>query len=469
MLFTEPRFALFFLVCFTLRWLLPGYGLQKSFLLASSYVFYGAWDWRFLFLLAGCTLTDYWIGRAIGAASTQRVRRAWLVASLVSNLGVLGLFKYFNFFVSSGASLLTWLGLAVSAHTLEIVLPVGLSFFTFQSISYVMDVYRGQLAPMRNFRDYAMFVSFFPQLVAGPIVRASDFLPQLERPPLFADVQFRRCLALVFVGYFKKACIADNIAAVIDPVFAGPSGYGPGDVLLAAVGYSIQIYCDFSGYTDMAIGIAGMLGYRLALNFDAPYLSTNIRDFWRRWHMSLSSWLRDYLYIPLGGGRGSSARVYANLMITMGLGGLWHGANMTFVLWGLLHGFALCAYRALSASGRGARLVGWPGAALFGWLVTFVWVVGCFALFRCPNLETFVSLLGQLGAAEAGSHLRSSLWLLFAVLGGVHLAVRRLRAPLGGLVLQAPAPVFGFALGVASGVALFFTPVSSAPFIYFQF
>jgi alginate O-acetyltransferase complex protein AlgI len=468
MLFTEPRFALFFVVCFVLRWLLPKHNAQKTYLLLCSYFFYGAWDWRFLFLIFTSTTVDFLAALRISAEQEVRRRRLWLAMSLVANLGFLGFFKYYNFFAQSGSSVLDWLGLNLEVVTLDIVLPVGISFYTFQSMSYTIDVYRRKLTPIRNFRDYALFVGFFPQLVAGPIVRASDFLPQLASERSLKQVDFRGCLALFWIGYLKKACIADNIAAVIDPVFADPSLYGAQDILLAAVGYSVQIYCDFSGYSDMAIAAAGLLGYQLCLNFDAPYLAVSVRDFWRRWHISLSTWLRDYLYISLGGNRDTRARIYRNLMITMVLGGLWHGANMTFVLWGTVHGLALCLQRFWRENKvtNGAQNI--PGFGLISWMMTLSWVILCFTLFRCDSIQTFRTLWLQLYAGGS-NELSPLIWYVILGIGIVHLAAYRFRPQLTRLMNRAPTPLFAFAFGVAVSVALFFTPIRNAPFIYFQF
>jgi alginate O-acetyltransferase complex protein AlgI len=420
-------------------------------------------------LLGGSTVVDYFVGRNIDAATNETRRRAWVVVCLCSNLGLLTIFKYFNFFTSSAVSLLGALGLHVPAPTLQIALPVGLSFFTFQSISYVIDVYRRHLPVVRNFRDYALFVAFFPQLVAGPIMRAADYIPQLSLPARLRDVDFRRHLAVFCLGYLKKACIADNIAHVIDPVFAKPHAYSAADVSLAAFGYSVQIYCDFSGYTDMAIACAGLLGFKLCQNFDAPYFSTNVQAFWRRWHISLSTWLRDYLYISMGGGRVSEPKIYRNLIVTMVLGGLWHGANMTFVLWGLLHGLALAATRAFGKTRARAAWARVPGAPFVGWVFTLGWVVFCFTLFRCESIQTFVSMLRRLLAGGGRDRLDPRLWLVIAALGLAQFAFHRYRESFRGLTMRAPVPIYAFGLGVACAVALFLTPMSNRPFIYFQF
>ena len=471
MLFTDPIFPLFFLTVFAVRWLLRRYTHQKLFLLAANTAFYGAWDYRFLFLMGGYIVVNHVIAVRIHATDSPVLRKRWLIACVVSNLAVLAFFKYFNFFVSSGVSLLTLLGIKTTASTLEIILPVGISFITFQAMSYVIDVYRRELEPA-SFLDFAVFKSFFPQLVAGPIVRASYFLPQLQTQPRLAQVDFRWCLGLFLIGYFKKVCIADNIAPVIEPVFADPSLHSARDVLLAAGGYSIQIYCDFSGYSEMAIACAGLLGYQLARNFDAPYLSTDIQAFWRRWHISLSTWLRDYLYIPLGGGRNGTFATYRNLLITMVLGGLWHGANMTFVLWGLAHGVALAVHRALSpslssATGVAPRPVriAWN---IVSWALTLAWVVFWFTLFRCDSLDTFLELCGRLSVVAKPALSRFFGPFLLGLLAA-HIAVYFARPLFERARVQLPGPVFAFGLGLGVALALFFTPIATSPFIYFQF
>ncbi|MBW2272079.1 MAG: MBOAT family protein [Deltaproteobacteria bacterium] len=468
MLFTEWVFYPFFALCFVVYWAFPSNRVRKVWLLACSYFFYGYWDWRFLLLIFASTLIDYSVALALQASEDPRRRRLWVTLSLLANLGVLGFFKYFNFFVSSGAGMLQLLGVEVAPRTLEIILPVGISFFTFQTMSYTIDVYRRAMVPTRDFLDFSLYVGFFPQLVAGPIVRARIFLPQLAARRSFAEVDLRHSLLLFLSGYFKKACVADNIAAGIDPIFANPAAHGAADAAIAAVAYSIQIYCDFAGYTDMAIAVAGLLGYRLQKNFDFPNLSTSIAEFWARWHMSLSTWLRDYVYVSLGGGRGSRAMVYRNLMLTMLIGGLWHGANWTFVLWGGLHGLALVAHRAAGPWLTWVR--GWWGA-LLGWAATFSWVVLCLVVFRCEDLTTAGLFLGRLLAAAApgDAPLPHTWWLLVAALGALHLATRHWGARGLALCERMSPWAFGVLLGLGASVALFFTPLATTPFIYFQF
>ncbi len=478
MIFVETRFLLFFAVCFTVHWLLPGHRPRKLWLLLCSYFFYGSWDYRFLALLGGMTCIDYVVALALEKRDGATARKLILCISLVGNLGVLGFFKYYDFFVESGVGFLHLLGVQVAPQRLDIVLPVGISFITFQTLSYTIDVYRRELAAERNPLDFALFVAFFPQLVAGPIVRAREFLPQLAVRTRLADVAGRQCLLLFLVGFFKKACLADNIAPAIDPVFADPAGYGGADTLLAAFLYSVQIYCDFSGYSDMAIGVAGMLGYRLPRNFDFPYFSRSVQEFWRRWHISLSTWLRDYLYVSLGGNRGTRWTTARNLLLTMLLGGLWHGANLTFVVWGLLHGVALLAHRELvrlaerrpESVGRARRLAfGGTAGSVLAWALTLGWVVALFALFRAPTFGIAHAFFRQLGAFERAGALNPDWWILLVCLAFLNFVAFRRGPVLLARLSRLPEPAFYFAYGAACAVVPYFMPVNTKPFIYFQF
>jgi alginate O-acetyltransferase complex protein AlgI len=470
MIFTQPIFFLFFAVTAGVHWALRSERARKIWLLCASYVFYGYWDYRFVGLIVLCTVFDYTVGLLLARTDAPRKRKALIASSLCANLGLLGFFKYYHFFVDSVVAGLTALGLEVEAPTLNVVLPAGISFFTFQTMSYTIDVYRKKLAPQLDFLDFAVFVGFFPQLVSGPIVRASDFLPQLRTPRLLANVDVRRALVLFAVGYLKKACVADNIASAIDPVFADPTAFPALERALGAVLYSVQIYCDFSGYTDMAIGSALLLGYELTKNFDAPYFSTSVREFWQRWHISLSSWLRDYLYIPLGGNRGGRLFAMRNLMLTMLLGGLWHGANWTFVIWGFLHGLALAVHRAFAGlGGRTGTEKGGQAVKVASWLATFAWVVLCFTIFRCSNIGLAWSFLTHPLAARASEHLSPDWWLVVLALGAVQWQIHRRKVELRERVRALGDVVFYPALGFAAAVLLYLTPSSSTPFIYFQF
>ncbi len=470
MLFTEPIFFLFFPVVLAGAWWLSSNRLRKLWLLGASYLFYAAWDWRFLSLIATSTLVDYGVGRWLGRAERPGVRRALLVASLAVNLGLLGVFKYYGFFVESARGLLAALGLDVATRVPEIVLPVGISFYTFQTLSYTIDVYRRRFEPIRSLPDFALFVSFFPQLVAGPIVRASHFLPQLAERPRWSAVAVRGHLVLFLVGFVKKACIADNVAPAVDRVFADPGLWASSAVWTAVLLYAVQIYCDFSGYTDMAIACAGLLGFRLEKNFDFPYVARSVTEFWRRWHISLSGWLRDYLYIPLGGNRGGRLVTHRNLMLTMLLGGLWHGAAWTFVAWGALHGVALAAHkewRRLRPEGA-ALLPPAVGGAL-AWGLTLFWVCLTWIFFRAQSFADAAVLVHSFALFQgAGSWTLDPALLVFvAGLGVLHRASARGRLELSAERL--PDWAFAGAYGAAAAVALAFVPLRSAPFIYFQF
>ena len=365
---------------------------QNVFLLVASYVFYGYWDWRFNFLLFISTIVNFWVGQRIHASNDQKQRKFLLFISVAVNLGILGFFKYFNFFIDSAASLLAAIGLEPHLPVLRVILPVGISFYTFQTMSYTIDIYRDKLEPTENFIDFALFVSFFPQLVAGPIERAKNLLPQISKPRHMTRENVLSGLNLVLLGFFKKVAIADTLAPIVENIFADPTAMSSGQLWTGVYAFTFQIYGDFSGYTDIARGIALLLGFKLMKNFNAPYLSRNITEFWRRWHISLSSWLKDYLYIPLGGNRRGRVRTYINLMITMFLGGLWHGAAWNFVVWGLLHGIYLAVHRMI-LKGKKPDL-SWP-RTFPGWaadivkiFLTFHLVALTWVLFRSPDFPS---------------------------------------------------------------------------------
>ena len=459
MLFTQPIFFAFFGLVFCLYWALSGYTVRKRLLLVASYVFYGAWDYRFLSLILASTVVDYFVGLGLTRIEDERRRRALLALSITSNLGILGVFKYAGFFVDSFYDLLSLFGLGSGAFSLHIVLPVGISFFTFQTMSYTIDIYRRRMEPTRDFLDFAFFVSFFPQLVAGPIVRAMEFFPQMEGRKWFTHVDVRAALSLFLVGFIKKACIADNLAVPVDAVFAAPEQFGVASIWIAVLCYAVQIYCDFSGYTDMAIAVAALLGYKLPVNFYWPYFAVNVQDFWRRWHMTLSTWLRDYLYISLGGNRGTRWFTYRNIMITMLLGGLWHGAAWTFVVWGALHGLALVLHRDLAP-----RLAKFPGfgGRMVSVVATFYFLSDGFGV-AVTFLRGFVFFAAGCGFAVGG------LQEYAVVLGG--LAVVHLAAYRGwlGLPENMPGWLYAFMYGFAIAMVLPWIPLDYRPFIYFQF
>src|SRR5581483_7952535 len=361
--------------------------------------------WWFPFVLIGSTCMDYIVGLGLENARDERKRRAWLLVSLAINLGVLCYFKYFNFFLASASAFLGWIGLHGSLHTLRIILPYGVSFYTFQSMSYTIEVYRRHRQAERSFLDLAFFIAFFPQLVAGPIVRAMTFLPQTKSTRVWSrDVDVRGALVQFMTGFVKKACIAESVAPFVDQYFKTPENFTALSAWIGVLFYAVQIYCDFSGYTDMAIATARLLGYELTVNFNFPYFARNVTDFWRRWHISLSTWLRDYLYISLGGNRGSLLFTYRNLLLTMLLGGLWHGAAWVFVIWGGLHGLALVVHREwlrrFGAIHRKPKVVADehvrdveianPALGLKGILasaLTFYFVCVCWIFFRAGDLH----------------------------------------------------------------------------------
>ena len=463
MVFPSFQFAFFFPVVLALSWaLMPYPRVWKPFVLAASYLFYAAASPRYCILLAAVTLANQAAAVLVQRARDDRSRK-WIVAITVGlDLGVLGVFKYYGFFVDEWGRFLDSIGLGMPLPLLTLALPIGLSFITFQAISYVVDVKRGLLPPASTL-DFALYLSFFPHVVAGPIVRAREFIPQLAKPRDPKDVAVGAAVVLIALGLVKKVALADYLAReVVDPVFGVPEAYAAPDVALAAYAYAAQIYCDFSGYTDIAIGVALLMGFVFPQNFNSPYRATSFRDFWRRWHMTLSRFLRDFLYIPLGGNRGGPWRTARNLMITMVLGGLWHGAAWGFVLWGALHGTGLVVERFL----RG-RL---DAPAWLRWLIVFNLVVFGWILFRAENLDLALAFIRQLG--DPGP---ATLWtpvtvgVVVAVIGFQLLPpdpLERLRVR----VAELPAYALGFAL--AAVVALVGATVPSEgvpPFIYFQF
>ena len=473
MLFNSYIFALFLPTVLAVYYLLP-WRRQNHWLLVCSYVFYGWWDWRFLSLILLSTVIDFTAGAMIGRCDDRPgVRKAGLIVSIAANLGILGFFKYFNFFADSLAALLGVIGWRVDAVTLQFVLPVGISFYTFQTMSYTIDVYRRQMAPTRDFLLFALYVSYFPQLVAGPIERASRLLPQLAGPRRVDVSLFSSGWVLILIGLFKKVVLADSVATSVDADFAAASTASAGTLLRAAYLFAIQIYCDFSGYSDIARGASRLFGIELMENFNQPYLSTNITEFWRRWHISLSTWLRDYLYIPLGGSRTTPARTHVNLMTTMFLGGLWHGANWTFVIWGLIHGFYLAAHKLVLGDRKPPERLavgGWRGGAVFAakWAATFHLVVLTWIFFRCPDVRQAFEYLGAIVSGRGGWSFE---WAKPAMLVSLLLAVDLPQYWMRDhtAILKAPVLVRG---GYYAAMALLIVIMgggADAPFIYFQF
>lgn len=475
MSFASAQFAVFFAALYAAYWWL-GLENRKRLLLVASYAFYALWDWRFVSLLVLCTLVDYAVGGRIAAATSRAWKKRWLAVSLGANLGILGFFKYFNFFATSLADLLNHVGLHASPAALRVALPIGISFYTFRSLSYTIDIQRGQLKPAQSLLDYGVFVAFFPFLGAGPIVRARQFLPQLTRDRRYNPADLEAGLCRFVLGFCKKAFIADTIGVyLVDPVFKQPGVYRPAVLWLALFGYSIQIYADFSGYSSMAIGVSRALGFKVPENFEFPYLARSMSDFWRRWHISMTSWFRDYLWwsvaskIPLA----AHLRWSAALVFVFLVSGLWHGAGWTFVAWGGVHGIALAAnqqWRAWRETGepsRGSRN-GWlaiPGMLGTSLLVTLAWL-----LFRAPDFgSAWVFLRGMLGAGGAGSldlppvvGLAAAGFVIDHVAGYVleHRpeTVRQISAPIRGLAYAALLVLLWHGL-----------PEHAHQFIYFQF
>ena len=522
MLFPTFTFAVFFAVVMTVGWALHSKPVAwKLFMIAASYTFYAWWNPRFVLLIAVSTIVNTVCGRVIqqGAKQDSAIRRTALVVAIVFNLAILGVFKYYDFFISSVEDGLEQLGLAPNLPLLQVVLPVGISFFTFQALSYVIDVYRGKVAAT-DLLQFAVYLAFFPQLVAGPIVRASEFLPQLERRLNPREIDFTRAAVLIASGLFKKVVIASYMAdALVDDVFAFPERFSGAEILLGVYGYAIQIYADFSGYTDIAIGVALLLGFRFPENFNQPYRAASIADFWRRWHMTLSRWLRDYLYIPLGGNRGGKAKRDRNLFLTMLLGGLWHGAAWPFVIWGAYQGGGLMAERRLgewrdrkrnrrTRTGReqfgrageleregqlaGMREVttqrqmteqsddSWqqaddwwkqPARTALRWLFTFHFICLGWVFFRSETLSDAGALLGQL----FGSFLSPTPEINSVFVGVVIFALfaqmlsRQALANVQMQLSRLPAWALAAGFGIWMLVVDQFGPEGVAPFIYFQF
>jgi len=467
MLFTQIEFFIFFGAVMLGLWAFKSHRLRKRLLLLASYYFYAYWDWRFLSLIIISTMVDYLVSLAMVRSVSVRRRKGLLLISLICNLGILGFFKYFNFFIQSLSSVFGSFGL--HPGTLHIILPIGISFYTFQTLSYTIDVYRGRLKPCTNLFDFALFVAFFPQLVAGPIVRASEFLPQLETNVGLSWHHTFLGFRQFTIGLFKKVFIADHIALFVDHMFENAGAFGMASTWLSVCAYAVQIYCDFSGYSDMAIGTARIMGYELPVNFRAPYLAASVTDFWHRWHISLSTWLRDYLYIPLGGNRKGPVRTYINLFVTMVLGGLWHGASWTFVFWGALHGSALVAEKGWRARGERAAEKTLSGISAFlGWAGTMLIVLTGWVFFRAQSFSEAFLILRQMFGLRMGLA-----WYHPFTVGilGLMIVIHILfRAGLASWEKLSPerllTPVVLFSMW---SLILVFPPQGFSPFVYFQF
>jgi alginate O-acetyltransferase complex protein AlgI len=475
MWFDTPAYVFFLILVVATYWRL-GRRKQNIFLLVASYFFYGWWDYRFLLLMICSTTIDFFIARAIGRTDRPSVRRGLLISSLIINFAILGVFKYFNFFVDSSAYALSALGLHVSKHILRIILPPGISFYTFQEVAYIVDVYKRKLPASESFIDYALFISLFPHLIAGPIQRPNHLLPQVQKERTFQEGMFFDGIMLILFGLFRKCVIADNCALLANAMFSG--NLGEPNLCVLAIGtyaFAWQIYGDFSGYSDIARGSAQLLGFHFMVNFRQPYLATSLQDFWRRWHISLSTWLRDYLYIPLGGSAEGEYKTYRNLMATMLLGGLWHGANWTFVIWGWLHGSGLAIERYLRHLGTKIEFSNkmqelgitgvWLKRVLFFHLVCLGWI-----FFRAESVGAAVGLLSGLGQI----HWQPEYLIAFKFLAlfTVPLFIVDLCLEQSGeeYLLQHGTPMTRVAFALSTlALITFFSANQANAFIYFQF
>jgi alginate O-acetyltransferase complex protein AlgI len=464
MVFPSIEFAIFFPIVLTISWgLMSRPPLWKLFIIGASYVFYAAADPRFCLLLAGVTVANQIGARLIDRAEERRVQKRLMIAAVAIDLGVLGVFKYYGFFVDEINGLLETASLGLPLPLANIALPVGISFYTFQAITYVVDTYRGIIKPAPLI-DLAVYLSFFPHLVAGPIVRAREILPQIAKPRDPRDVRIGPAVTLIGLGLIQKVVLADYIAReLVDPVFAVPQAYSAPDLALAAYGFSAQVYCDFAGYTDIAIGLALLMGIVFPPNFDRPYGATSFRDLWRRWHMTLMRFFRDYLYIPLGGNRGGRVKAARNVMITMTLAGLWHGAAPVFVFWGAINGAALAIETLLRGRFK-------PPPSWLGWLIVFNVFTFALIVFRNPDMAQAGEYLARL--LEPGP---ATLWdpLILLAVGlviGLQLVPQRPLDRLRTRVEQLSPATLG--VGLAATIILVGATVPSGgvpPFIYFQF
>ena len=473
MLFNSLTFFCFLPIVFVLYWSVrTNLRVQNIFLLFASYVFYGWWDVRFLTLIIASTAVDFILGKIMDTASSSVKRKLLISASMIFNLGLLGVFKYYNFFIENFVVLSDRMGLSTNLVLLKIILPVGISFYTFQTMSYTIDIYRKKLKHTSDFIAFAAFVGYFPQLVAGPIERAAHLLPQLGKIRVFNSTNAANGLRQALWGFFKKVVIADAVAPLVDLAFSNPESYSSLALILGAVLFSIQIYCDFSGYSDIAIGLAALLGFKLPINFNGPYKSQSLTEFWRRWHISLSTWLRDYLYISIGGNRKGKIRTYINLIVTMLLGGLWHGAATKFVVWGALHGVGLAIHRLWAKRFNMATTKAGQAIAV---IITFHFVAFSWMYFRASDMNTVDAMVSiiftDFDFGGAPSRI-VAYWKVFALmLTGyvVHMLPSSLKNRLQWWFIEAPMyvkilifvlVVFGIYQATSAGIQ---------PFIYFQF
>jgi alginate O-acetyltransferase complex protein AlgI len=474
MLFCSREFLLFFLTIFIVYWLLPLHKLRVGLLLVSSFAFYASWNQWLACLICVTTTADYLIARLLDSTTTTRRRKMLLLLSLAVNLGLLIYFKYANFFLESLQEALRAAGLSASMPVLSVILPVGISFYTFEAISYTVDVYQHRIRAEPNLGHFMLFILFFPHLIAGPIVRARDFLPQVRRRKRWSWGRFNLGAQFFLMGAFKKVVLADRMALLVDPVFDDPSQYGTRTLWMATLAWALQVYCDFSGYTDMALGCAHLLGYKLSQNFNMPYLAPNIAEFWRRWHISLSSWLRDYLFIPLGGSRGTRWQTGRNLLVTMMLGGLWHGAHWPYVVFGVLQGILLMVHRAFRefCAGRPRLDQALQTATGTSLRVAFTFLCFCATLviFRCPTVAAGAAMLRAMllpvpDTARPFSPVQ--LWFALAVVVLCHALVKC--GLWQRMAIRLPVAVLGLGQALAVSLVLLLAVGGGRAFVYFQF
>jgi D-alanyl-lipoteichoic acid acyltransferase DltB (MBOAT superfamily) len=476
MLFNSFIFFIFLATILPLYYWLPK-KWKNPLLLLASYVFYGYWDYRFTALLAISTIIDFTVGQKLYISQNPRKRKNWLLVSMFANLGILAVFKYYGFFISSFQPLAAIFGGNLDYLHLNIILPVGISFYTFQTMSYTIDIYRNRLKPTSNFIDFAVFVSFFPQLVAGPIERASNLLPQIAQRPMPSRSQIEKGIVLIVTGLFKKVMIGDTTGRIVDHIFSQPDIYKSPELLAALFLFSIQIYADFSGYSSIARGTAKLLGIELMKNFEQPYLSQNITEFWRRWHISLSSWLRDYLYISLGGNRKGINRTYLNLMLTMLLGGLWHGASWNFVIWGGLHGVYLAIHKWSLGNKKVPNDFVYKGFGSllrysFNISLTFVLVLFTWLFFRATDFETATTFISKMIHWETSEYAFRFLMIsvTFAIMVGfLDFMEYYTKRHTWLLMIKNKGVVYGILAALLLVSFLFIFQSEALPFIYFQF
>ncbi|NQT07268.1 MAG: MBOAT family protein [Candidatus Omnitrophica bacterium] len=475
MLFNSFPFLIFFIVVYSL-YLALNHKRQNRMLLVASYVFYGSWDWRFLSLIWISTILDYVCGAKIYGSNDLKIKKLFLFFSIFGNLTILGVFKYFNFFASSLQSLLAFFGVSVQPHFLSIILPIGISFYTFQTMSYTIDIYRNEMQPTKKFLDFSLFVAFFPQLVAGPIERAKNLIPQILKPRQIKEEDFLIGCRLILWGLFKKVVVADRLGIYVDAVYGNVYHHSSLTFVLATFFFAFQIYCDFSGYSSMARGLARLMGFHIMVNFRSPYFSKNVREFWHRWHISFSTWLRDYVYIPLGGSRGGSAKTNRNILTTMLLGGLWHGANWTFVIWGALHGFYIIVTRFIQEKLRFTINIYKQNSAFLKILniaITFTIVLLTWVFFRAESLSQSAYILKSIFQFPVSIFLTGSLNCIVHGLAGIITVILfeyRARSNLEGDVLQFK-PItlqWGVYYAIILSITLFGV-YGGEQFIYFQF